>query len=52
MGQHTAAVRCMEFCNTMRVTVSGGWDNLLKVNSKLLINSKKYSKFSFGTSVP
>jgi hypothetical protein len=32
MGQHTAAVRCMEFCSTMRVTVTGGWDNLLKVN--------------------
>jgi hypothetical protein len=31
MGQHTDGVRCIEFCATMRVAVSGGWDNLLKV---------------------
>ncbi|KAI1719406.1 mitotic checkpoint protein BUB3 [Ditylenchus destructor] len=31
MGQHTDGVRCLEFCNTMRVAVSGGWDNLLKL---------------------
>ncbi|CAK5024946.1 unnamed protein product [Meloidogyne enterolobii] len=31
MGQHSNAVRCLEFCNTMRVAVSGGWDNMLKI---------------------
>uniref|UniRef100_A0A914HJ19 Mitotic checkpoint protein BUB3 n=1 Tax=Globodera rostochiensis TaxID=31243 RepID=A0A914HJ19_GLORO len=31
MGQHTDGVRCMEFCATMRVAVSGGWDNLMKL---------------------
>jgi len=31
MGQHTDGVRCMEFCSTMRVAVSGGWDKLIKL---------------------
>lgn len=31
MGQHAAGVRCMEFCQTMRLGVSGGWDNLVKL---------------------
>jgi len=31
MGQHTAGVRCLEFCTTMRLGVSGGWDNLIKL---------------------
>ncbi|KAH7702870.1 mitotic checkpoint protein [Aphelenchoides avenae] len=31
MGQHSGAVRCLEFCTPMRVAVSGGWDNLIKL---------------------
>ena len=37
MGQHTDGVRCLEFCTTMRVAVSGGWDTLMKV----VFSSKK-----------
>lgn len=33
MGQHTSAVRCLEFSPTMRTAVSGGWDHAIKVRS-------------------
>jgi cell cycle arrest protein BUB3 len=41
MGQHTATVRCMEFCTTMRVAVSGGWDNHIKVQKIFCMKSLK-----------
>ncbi|CAD5231846.1 unnamed protein product [Bursaphelenchus xylophilus] len=31
MGQHSAPVRCLEFCQTMRTAVSAGWDGYLKL---------------------
>jgi WD40 repeat protein len=50
MGQHTDAVRCMEFCTTKRLVVSGGWDNHIKVRKRKKFHENPLKLLALGYS--